>query len=788
MEGYDTQAFLPQSTAIGPKIAHQGAFISIDRRPVSSARGTAKKLVSLFKERLRKANPALKVVKDPMFCMNITCPPDTYDPNIEPAKDDVLFENEDTVVRVVDQLLKSYYPPGIVEADEVEPPTSAQQSNQLQQSPVQTQAPSSRFEDVSIEANDEPPIVVTTQQARWRSSMYGTDEEDLELLQDDQSPIVEEEEKGLRALEVSNPWTIARMNAIIKPKTVTSDGQLLSPAKSQSDALWPSSYTAPFHTLSQGSVPELLTLEVSPRPRSSITSLDEELRYSIHRLPQAPIEQVDNRESLSDLSPSGEWQSLRTLSPTISSPPQIERHFPRRTNDVLVTTNDRSPKRFGTLTSTVMAPPHRRHRQQPDVNFPGAQDSNETWFGQPMRGIQSSRPARRQKRSQKQDISLFPDDRVSNQQGHHPTENMLYSEDNTDIRDFFPRGSPHNGNISEYPLASQHIPREPDRRSQRDASLRATSAGPQTSTNYGGQQLRTGCINRTMELQGRTTSRCREDRMATRRPRASSVGSETSMLFDARSIGRSHAVSMNTEDCEEMESHFRTIQQREDPSSIAPSGKPSRLRPRTPSSLQRSKSANLPLERTPPYYQVHKLVLALSTSMDDITKSFCGLDVRRNSLPWGNQATYMCDAFSDSISEHTIMRWVVVVDHLLHARCTRIEGVDTRCEIHEGIQASLDGRKEAEEVNVNQGSTYAGAVDGGNEPKSAHVDNDQQVEHGSGKSVAPLEDEIDFDIEQFVDLEPDARAQEVRTKDDRDVEAVDDEFGEDIEDEMLMEL
>jgi hypothetical protein len=43
--------------------------------------------------------------------------------------------------------------------------------------------------------------------------MYGIDEDDLEFLQDSQAPVIEEEE-GLRAAEVSNPSTIARMNAL----------------------------------------------------------------------------------------------------------------------------------------------------------------------------------------------------------------------------------------------------------------------------------------------------------------------------------------------------------------------------------------------------------------------------------------------------------------------------------------------------------------------------------------------------------------------------------------------
>ncbi|CAN9189507.1 unnamed protein product [Alternaria alternata] len=126
-DGFEVHAFLPKPGATGPKIAHQGTFISIDARPVSSSRGTMKQIVAAYKHRLRKSNPSLAGIKDPFFCLNIICPPDSYDPNIEPAKDDVMFDNSNVVIGVVDKLLKAYYPEASQEARDAEPPTSAQQ-------------------------------------------------------------------------------------------------------------------------------------------------------------------------------------------------------------------------------------------------------------------------------------------------------------------------------------------------------------------------------------------------------------------------------------------------------------------------------------------------------------------------------------------------------------------------------------------------------------------------------------------------------------------------------------
>lgn len=65
MDGYEMQAFLPKPAAIGTKIANQGAFISVDFRPVSPVRGTLKKIAVAFRDKLRKANQTLVSVKDP---------------------------------------------------------------------------------------------------------------------------------------------------------------------------------------------------------------------------------------------------------------------------------------------------------------------------------------------------------------------------------------------------------------------------------------------------------------------------------------------------------------------------------------------------------------------------------------------------------------------------------------------------------------------------------------------------------------------------------------------------
>jgi DNA mismatch repair ATPase MutL len=46
---------------------------------------------------------------DPFLCMHIRCPPGSYDVNIEPAKDDLLFSEPSKVISLVEKLFRGYY-------------------------------------------------------------------------------------------------------------------------------------------------------------------------------------------------------------------------------------------------------------------------------------------------------------------------------------------------------------------------------------------------------------------------------------------------------------------------------------------------------------------------------------------------------------------------------------------------------------------------------------------------------------------------------------------------------
>ena len=78
---------------------------------MSCTRGTLKQIISSYKSHLRSAAPNENNAKisEPFLCLSIACPPRSYDANVEPAKDDVLFANSELLLRIVERLFSNFY-------------------------------------------------------------------------------------------------------------------------------------------------------------------------------------------------------------------------------------------------------------------------------------------------------------------------------------------------------------------------------------------------------------------------------------------------------------------------------------------------------------------------------------------------------------------------------------------------------------------------------------------------------------------------------------------------------
>ena len=95
----------------GSLISNTGQYLSVDSRPVSCSKGTLKQVVKLYKFYLKSLNneTATANVIDPFLCLNIACPPGTYDVNVEPAKDDVLFAKPDLILQLAREIFTRLY-------------------------------------------------------------------------------------------------------------------------------------------------------------------------------------------------------------------------------------------------------------------------------------------------------------------------------------------------------------------------------------------------------------------------------------------------------------------------------------------------------------------------------------------------------------------------------------------------------------------------------------------------------------------------------------------------------
>ncbi|CAD0086502.1 unnamed protein product [Aureobasidium mustum] len=177
-EGFTVQAFLPRPDAHASRISGLGQYVSVNDRPLTSSRGISRQLVRIYKESLKES----------------------YDANIEPAKDDVLFGDVDKVVEAVRRLMLISYP----EKDVSEEPTNAHESTN-------------------------------------NGNMYDLDEDDLTLFMDSvdqpRNDAVEEDEpsESIRSAAVSNPWITAKMNAYSNKRNNV-NLQLLTPAKQASSS------------------------------------------------------------------------------------------------------------------------------------------------------------------------------------------------------------------------------------------------------------------------------------------------------------------------------------------------------------------------------------------------------------------------------------------------------------------------------------------------------------------------------------------------------------------------
>ncbi|EXJ88465.1 hypothetical protein A1O1_05395 [Capronia coronata CBS 617.96] len=194
-EGWEIDALLISPDVDKVRISHQ--YISIDGRPVSRDRKTMKDIVKTYKHHLQQTIgcPKMSHISKPFLAMRIRCPPESYDVNIEPAKDEVLFGRPDLLLSLVEKLFQRAYG------------TSEIQANEPQR----------------LRTNSETAFDV-------HNNPFAADLDDLEILEtpvrhNNRAESIEIEDELTRKPAFVNPFIIAAMNAKVGPKKMEAVGQ-----------------------------------------------------------------------------------------------------------------------------------------------------------------------------------------------------------------------------------------------------------------------------------------------------------------------------------------------------------------------------------------------------------------------------------------------------------------------------------------------------------------------------------------------------------------------------------
>ena len=252
--GFTLIAMIPRPGAEVSKINNHGAFLSVDKRPLSTMRGTPKQIIKIFREEMKRVHAASDRITDPFVYLDIACPSASYDANVEPAKDDVVFEEPTLVLQLVRQLAGRVYPaqlsPRLAVAASgattmlpqhckdtnrsprdrtmVEQSVAKPQSTMVEPRTVEHH-PGDGFRQLVNDWDDgHDSHQESTSRQAFRPNMYGCDEEDIDLM-DARPPTGQserdaaEQREARRDINLSNPWVMAKMRAATKRYEPQSD-------------------------------------------------------------------------------------------------------------------------------------------------------------------------------------------------------------------------------------------------------------------------------------------------------------------------------------------------------------------------------------------------------------------------------------------------------------------------------------------------------------------------------------------------------------------------------------
>jgi DNA mismatch repair protein MutL len=399
-EGFVLQAFLPRPDAHASKINSLGQYVSVNGRPLTPSRGIVRQLVRIYRERLNEI-ASLTDAKDPFLYLSLACPPGSYDANIEPAKDDVLFGDVDKVVEAFERLMAIAYPE------------------------EENSTPDLRDRPRKLFTISDPQIKPST--SILKGNMYEHDEDDLTLLMDSvdqpEGNIDEEEEEpeAIRSAAISNPWVMAKMTSYGN-KTNNTNIQLLTPARQASSSMLEVISPAPEMNHPHQDTPGLPT----PRPSSPVFSQSEESNASALNRVIGP----------SHLPPPVLHMSGRGLSPLRNSVESFEQSPAPRRISLAVQQDHTGTSLHLVPEAAPRRPSPQKQPQRQFVNKPfvsPVDPERDAWFHFPEAQNSKKSTRKRQQQESSSDGYVPAGEPYSRPQSSTPPPN------NADIRDFLGR-------------------------------------------------------------------------------------------------------------------------------------------------------------------------------------------------------------------------------------------------------------------------------------------------------------------------------------------------------------
>lgn len=175
--------------------------------------------------------------KDPLLYLHIICPSGSYDVNVEPAKDDVLFTDADFVIAKLERFLSSVY--GELQTPEVSSRSIANSKPGefdmlLARKPRPTESP---LWTADCRSRKIPGKFYNLgEQVADDHDHHAIDSNTVLQTQDS------DEEEALRDVRISNPWTFAKIHTSVRHSNTSKDvesrrpnNQLLTPARQAGD-------------------------------------------------------------------------------------------------------------------------------------------------------------------------------------------------------------------------------------------------------------------------------------------------------------------------------------------------------------------------------------------------------------------------------------------------------------------------------------------------------------------------------------------------------------------------